>query len=374
MARWLRRLLISIAAIVLFVALVPLAGLGYGFLATDAVELPRRQPAEPGPAADIADRLKREIAHYGRPEESTFLTYPEWAIVYAAREYAEFVDRQLPTRFPYWAYAGRFWQDYALMIRASRAYPFNAQNHLMLVVIGTSHTIELAIQFLYENTVGRLTETASSGEATPEDRYQAGAAAQYAAFLDQVPWYRFPYAEKRGGLWAAEPAAGTAAIRSWERKLGFGAAYSIKQAYAALIASGLSATSDAALLDIHVWATGPVAQAIDGEPDTVLTRDLGADGAVFVTKRYQVFTEMIPRLIARGVRFVEIGGNRLIFATMLAEAEVGLPEGAQPLFSYALPARPEIRRIGLALPVRGLHEALPALFAGGARLEHVYDY
>jgi hypothetical protein len=372
--KWLRRLLIALLALVLFVVLIPLAGLAYGFLTTDDVSLARPQPAEAGASDATAEELRREIPNYARPEESTFLTYPEWAIVYAAREYAEFVDREFPSRFPYWAYAGRFWQDYALMIRASREYPFNFDNHLMLVVIGTSHTIELAIQSIYENTVGRLTEAAAFWEEVPEDRYQAEAAAEYAAFLDQVPWYRFPYAEKRAGLWAVETAGGAAAIRSWERKLGFGAAYSIKQGYAALIASGLSAAADPALLDIHVWATGPVMDAIADEPDTTLTRDFGAGGAAFVTQRYQVFTEMIPRLIERGVRFVEIGGNRLIFATLLAEDDVILPETGQVLFSYPLPARPELRRIGFALPVAELHEALPAFDKAGAELEHVYDY
>jgi hypothetical protein len=190
--KWLRRLLIALLALVPFVVLIPLAGLAYGFLTTDDVSLARPQPAEAGASDATAEELRREIPNYARPEESTFLTYPEWAIVYAAREYAEFVDREFPSRFPYWAYAGRFWQDYALMIRASREYPFNFDNHLMLVVIGTSHTIELAIQSIYENTVGRLTEAAAFWEEVPEDRYQAEAAAEYAAFLDQVPWYRFP--------------------------------------------------------------------------------------------------------------------------------------------------------------------------------------
>ena len=42
---------------------------------------------------------------------------------------------------------------------------------------------------------------------------------------------------------------------------------------------------------------------------------MSAEGTVFVTKRYQVFTDMIPRLIAKGVSFVEIGGNDEILVT-----------------------------------------------------------
>lgn len=376
MWRFLRFLLKTVLVVVVVVVLIPVAGLAYGFLTTDSVELrPYRPPtAEAGPSPQVAASLLVEIPGYRRAEESTFLTYPEWAIVYAAREYAELVSRAFPSAFPYWAYTGRFWQDYALMIRASSAYPFNFENHLMLTVIGTSQTVENGVQSLYENIVGRITEAFAGYEQVPEDEYQARAAADYAAFLDQVPWYEFPYAEKRAGLLAAGTAAGLASVRSWERKAGFGLAYSVKQAYAGLIRQGLSATSDPALLDIYVWATGPVADAIEGEADTTLERDLGADGAVFRTARYQVFTEMVPRLVERGVRFVEIGGNRLIFLTVLYEEDLAAPEGAQLLFDYPLPARREVRRAGLALEVASLHEVLPALAAGGAVLEHVYDY
>ena len=373
MLKWVRRLLVALVAIVAIVAAVPIVGLGYGYLTTAPVAVSPSAPADDG-AAQIAARLAAEIDGYKRPEEPTFLTYPEWAIVYAAREYAGLVENASPRTFPYWAYIGRFWQDYALMIRATADYGFNFQNHLMLMVIGISHTVEHAVQWSYENTIGWLTEFAAMFQPVPEDKYQARVAAEYAAFLDQVPWYRFPYAEKRAGLWDAEPATGFAAVRSWERKLGFGLAYSIKQGYADLIKSGLDATSEAALLDIHVWAKGPVAGAIAGEPDTELEQDLGADGAVFVTRRYQVFTDMIPRLIQRGVHFVEIGGNRLIFLTVTASEAIDAPDRTQTVFDYALPADRSTRRIGLIVPVGELHTALPALAQAGAVLEHVYDY
>ncbi|MBO6718745.1 MAG: hypothetical protein JJ913_12375 [Rhizobiaceae bacterium] len=373
MWRWLRRLIVAIVAIVLIAVAIPAIGLAYGFLTSDPVVIERPEPPR-GEALAISGRLAAEIEGYKRAEESTFLTYPEWSIVYAAREYAGSVGRELPSSFPYWAYVGRFWQDYALMIRATEAYPFNFQNHLMLMVIGVSHTVEHAVQWAYENTIGRLTELAASWQPTPEDGYQAAVAAEYAAFLDQVPWYRFPYAERRGGLWDVEPARGWTSIRSWERKLGFGIAYSIKQGYADLIKSGLDATSDAALLDIHVWAQGPVEIAIAGEADTRLVRDLGADGAVFVTQRYQVFTDMIPRLVEKGVRFVEIGGNRLIFLTVLSGGSLPLPDAAEPVLDYQLPASAEVRRTGIAVPVARLHEFLPFLEQNGAKLEHVYDY
>jgi len=372
--RWLWRLVKLAVWLVVIVVLIPVLGLAYGFLTTTAPDTtPLPGVADGTPPKPLADALRAEIPGYQRPEESTYLTYPEWAIVYAAREYAGYVGGNQPSGFPYWSYIGRFWQDYATVIRASSAYPFNFQNHQMLAVIGTSHTVEHAIQWAYENTVGRVTELAA-GRRTAADDYQARVAADYAAFLDQVPWYEFPYAEKRAGLLAVQPAAGDGSVRPGERKLAFGLAYTIKQAYAGLIRSALAATSDPAFLDIHVWAKGPVAEATRNEPDTALERDFGANGAVFVTRRYQVFTEMIPRLIDRGVSFVEIGGNDEIMVTVLSADAVAIPEGARELFAYPLPADPDRRRTGMVVAVRRLHTVLPALAGAGATLEHVYDY
>ncbi len=262
--RLLKRIVKAILWLVVIVVLIPVLGLAYGFLTTPSLDrspLPGVADGAPPPA--LATQLRATIPGYQRPEESTFLTYPEWAIVYAAREYAGFVDKDQPSGFPYFAYIGRFWQDYATVIRASSGHDFNFANHQMLVVIGTSHTIEHALQWAYENTVGRITE-AMAGRRTAADIYQARVAADYAAFLDQVPWYQFPYADKRQGLFAVRPAPGDSAVRTSERKLAFGFADTIKQGYADLIKSALAATSDPAALDIHVWAKGPVGEATRG--------------------------------------------------------------------------------------------------------------
>ncbi|MEX0404768.1 hypothetical protein ABGN05_03720 [Aquibium sp. LZ166] len=374
MLRILWRIVRAILIVVAVVVAIPVLGFAYGWFTTSPPPpiADTGTPVEAPP--ETSAEIRRKIPGYQRPEESTFLTYPEWSIVYAAREYADFVSERSESDFPYWSTIGRFWQDYAMVVRATEDYPFNSQNHVMLVVIGTSHTVEHAIQSVWENTVGRLTEWAAGWEKTPQDVYQAEVAGEYAAFLDQTPWYRFPYAEKRAGLWRLPNADGIATLRSRERKLAFGLAYTIKQAYADLITAGLAATTDPAFLDIHVWAQGPVAEAIGGEPDTKLEMDLGDAGAVFVTRRYQVFTDMIPRLIEKGIRFVEIGGNDLVFITVLSNDAIGMPEGTSELFAYQVPADPTLRRTGIVASVPRLHKVLPAIMRDGVRLEHVYDY
>ena len=369
--RWLKRLVKTILWLVAIALLAPIAGLAYGFLTTSSPE-PLAGVAEGAPPKALADKVRAEIPDYQRPRQATFLAYPEWATVHAARDYASFVAKDQPSDFPYWSYIGGYWQDHAAILRASSAERFDYEDQLMPLVTGTGYTIGNALQWAYENTVGRITE-ATAGKRTAADIHQAKAAADYAGFVAQTPWYQFPYAEKRAGLFAVQPAADDGAVRSGERKLAFGFADTVKQGSAWL--TGLfTAPSDPASFDIHVWAKGPVGEATREEADTLLERDFGADGTIFITRRGQQFTDMIPRLIDKGISFVEIGGNNEIMVTVLSSNEITEPAGARVLFSQPIPVDPATRRTGLIVAVRKLHIVLPALFEAGARLEHVYGY
>ncbi|MET3518484.1 hypothetical protein [Mesorhizobium abyssinicae] len=366
--RWLRRIVKTILWLAVIIVLIPVAGLGYGFLTTSSLT-PLEGVADGAPPNPLAKKVRAEIPGYQQPRQATYLAYPYWTVVYAAHDYAGFVAKDQPSGFPYWSYIGRFWQGYATMIRASSGSEFNVADHRTQVVIGIGQTVELALQWAYENTVGRITE-AIAGRRTATDGYQARMANEYAGFLDRAPWYQFPYAEKRAGLFGVQPAPGDGAVRSGERKLAFGLADTVKQVYAGFVSATLAPASDPA--GIHVWAKGPVGEATRTEPDTLLERDFGSDGTVFVTGDGQL-SEMIPRLIDKGVSFVEIGGNDEIMLTVLSPAEIAMPEGTRALFSYPLPTDPDTRRTGLTVAVRKLHVALPALIKAGARLEHVYD-
>lgn len=368
--RWLKRLVKTVLWLVVIAVLTPIVGLAYGFLTTSSPK-PPAGIAEGAPPKALADKVRTEIPFYKRPQQATFLAYPEQAIVHAARDYAGFVAKDQPSGFPYWSYVANYWQDHAAILRASSAETFNYDDQLMPLVTGTGYTLGYALQWAYENTVGRITE-ATAGKRTAADIYQAKAAADYAGFIAGTPWYEFPYAEKRAGLFAVQPGPSDGAVRSGERKLAFGLTDTVKQGSAYL--TGLFIPpSDPASLDIHVWAKGPVGEATREEADTLLERDYGADGTIFITRRGQPFTDMIPRLIDKGVSFVEIGGNDEIMVSMLSTAELPPAEGASVLFSQAIPADSDTRRTGLVVAVRKLHLVLPALLKAGARLEHVYD-
>jgi hypothetical protein len=112
-----------------------------------------------------------------RGVEQTLLTYPEWFLVFSPHEYGEFIAANEPSRFPYYGHIGQFWQSYKAVFDETqrRGLDLNPGYHLMIMVIGTSTTVEYAIKSAYELLVGRLAAS-TAGKTTPEDTHAAAVA------------------------------------------------------------------------------------------------------------------------------------------------------------------------------------------------------
>src|SRR6266545_2140813 len=61
----------------------------------------RADPKVVSAAAAERKKLTADIKGYARPEESTYLTYPEWYIVWSYQEKADYQEKHLPSGFPY---------------------------------------------------------------------------------------------------------------------------------------------------------------------------------------------------------------------------------------------------------------------------------
>ena len=367
MLRWVRRLIGALAAAALVLATIPPLGLAYGFLTTGPARLASPAPTAPQPNAEVAARLAG-AGGYKRRDNAPFRSYLSWWPVFAARDYAALTERELPQNFPYWAYVGRFWQDYALMIRVARGSPFTQRDHLPLMQTGIGLTVNHIAQWTYENTAGRISAAIAGAQPVEQDAYLARSAAAHAAFLSHSRWFDYDYGAVRAGLWATKDAPDIAMLRSWERKLAFGLAYTAQQVVAALFR-----TEPVSQPELNIWAQGPVAEAIGPERDISIIQDLTPHGAHLVTRLTGAdLDRLIIRLALRGVRFAEIAGIRTTFLTVTSGREVAAPEGTQIIFGYPLPAEPARQRVGMAINVALLHEVLPALAAQGAEIEHIY--
>lgn len=321
-----------------------------------------------GPVTPEADR---------RGEDQTFLTYPEWFLVYSPDEYADFLaDDRPPSEFPYLGHLRQFWQAYrALAERTSQSYPFNGEYHTMIGVIGVSTSVEYGIKAAYELMVGRLTEATRGPRPTAEDLLSAEVARDYVAFLDRQPWYEYDYGARLRQLWTDTPWTGPDLLRKWERRYFLTSEFAAKALYAKLIGWGAASSFDKPKPETVALVSG----LPDGAPLPADVRlvERRADGLLLALPRYQPFTAASLSLAKRGGRFIEIAGNReAILVTALAPSDWTPPAGwpHELLFRQPVLTRPAQHRIAVAVPVAELSPLVERLATEPLALEHVYDY
>ncbi|HEU5318544.1 MAG TPA: hypothetical protein VFX49_20690 [Chloroflexota bacterium] len=330
--------------------------------------------AAAGPVGPFADPA---LAPSVREEASTYLTFPEWYIVYSAQDYSAALANAPPSAYPYWPSVGQYWCSYHVVAQwAQRRYPFSFDNHLMLAVIGVSYTGEYGLKGLYEATVGRATEWLSAGGDTDEDRFNARLWRDYGASLDEEVWYDFPFWDRLGALWRETSLWGPHPIRKWERKLVLSAEYAVKSGYAWLIGTAArSMYSDYDETTLTWTDTLPPGTAVAGARSV---RSVDSSSELVALPRFREFDRAVVGLARAGVRFRAFAGNDEVLLTAIAPAAwiVGRVEGegAQLLFEQAALTDASLKRIALNVPVAALHRVLPALEAEGVRLEHLYDY
>jgi len=312
-----------------------------------------------------------------RGGDQTFLTFPEWFLVYSPDEYAAFVKEHPPSEFPLFGHLRQFWSSYRTVYGATRRdYPLNAEYHVMIAVIGVSTTVEYALRSAYENTLGRASEVTAAYGTTDEDRLAARVAQEYVDFIRDRPWYQFDFVTPLRTLWRDTPAWGAGPLRKWERRYALTSEWLAKAAYARLVGQGSQAaygaeeTTTAVVLD-------RVPDGIEAELPRLRVLERHPDGRALVTlPRYDDFKDHAAALARRGASFVEIAGNRgPILVTALVPSGWTPPvSGASALFSQPILTRPGRQRVAVTVPVGALAELLRVLEREGHTLEHVYDY
>ena len=241
----------------------------------------------------------------------------------------------------------------------------------MLYIIGVSFAAEMGVKGVYELTIGRLTEWVRGNERTPEDRFALQVADDYAKFLQQTPWYAYPFGATLSRFWSEVPWREGSMVRKIERRVSLTLEYGVKALYAKALGA-LAGVAPAATrirsvvrgLDESDLAADPRIQRIEAR----------ADGTVVIeTPRYRELTEILGGLASRGRDAVEIAGNDDIFVTLLMPPGASAPQG-ELLITVPQRARPGWQRHGVAVKVGALAQMMRSLGASGGQFEHAYDY
>lgn len=304
-----------------------------------------------------------------RAEANSYLTYPEWHIVYAYEGLANVLKSGDEHEFGYTRSVLGFWSSFCALNReADRHGGADVATRRTIHVIGVSFTLEMGMKALYEETLGRLFALARGSEKSPQDRYSAEMAEDYGRFLHQTPWYKYDFDGSVTKLWN-EPVT---SLRSWERRLALGGEWKAKAAYADVIAGAVAATGQAQLT-IRSHVSGVPAAELDAIDGVTVVEDRGADGILIETPRYRAFTVILQAIAERKGSILEIAGNDDIMVSAIGPAAPS-QLGHATLISDINRDGFSGRRLLLQTKVSDLPALFDELRVANLQLEHVYDY
>ncbi len=308
--------------------------------------------------------------NYRRLVTSTYLTYPEWYIVYSSQEYADQLKTKLPSHFPYFSSIAQYWWGYGAVNKITKNnYPADGGDHLMLAVIGTSYSLENLIKGLYENSIGKTTEVLSGNQQTEEDRYAQKVAEEYANYIPEYPWYDFSYMKSLGGLWTQTSFFGPHMVRKVERKFILSVEYSVKAVYSSIVQVGSHLTYGT--VDPNVYG---LASNVPHNQHIKRVKTINGKEIVSLPSE-QGFTDAVTKLTNSGMQFNDIAGNNEILVTAVAPRTWKFNnQNGQLIFTVNILTQPKLHRLAIRVPVKSLLKTLRYLQQHKIKIEHVYAY
>jgi hypothetical protein len=310
-----------------------------------------------------------------RPLEDTYYTYPEWFIVWSYEERANFLEEsRLPSAFPYFGSIYQYWHSYCFVCSLTHSRKqFDFGDHLMLVVIGTSFSVEYAVRGAYENTVGRITEWMSGNGLTDEDAYASRVARDYANFVKVRPFYEFHFARALKGLWTETSFWGPHALRKFERKGIFTLDYGLQSIYSEILQLASHLTYGVEPTETYATIDNASESLFREFPHLRKVKELGHGTYLVSIPRYQEFTELAISMARKNVHFDQVAGNSVIVLSAIAQGwRYNTPE-ERLLFIDKVLSR-DAQRVVIECRVNDLQVVLNDIASRGYLVEHVYDY
>ena len=325
----------------------------------------RHDPSEPTYNSIIKDEK------WLRTEANSYLTYPEWHIVYAYEGLAKILEKNDEHGFDYFESIRGFWLSFCSLNKVANKHgggDFNTRGTVH--TIGVSFTLEMVMKALYEETIGRLFAIFRGNQKSPQDIYSAQMAADYANFLQQVPWYKYDFDKATAQLWENPTSS---FLRGWVRRLALGGEWKEKASYAQVIAKAVEAAGQAPLRIRSVISNISLynLKAIEG----IDVIEQTGQSIIIETPRYRKFTRILQKLTKANAVINEIAGNDDIMLSSVGnpKSKVFQPKNAI-LISRLTRDGYDSERFLLSLKVNNLNYVLEELYSEGLEIEHIYDY
>ncbi len=300
-----------------------------------------------------------------RDESATYLTYPEWHIVFAYDDYAKVLETGNPHEFGYWRSISGFWSALCNLTETADNHGGAPETKNMVYVIGVSFTAELLAKAAYEETIGRFFTWVGGRSAS--DKASAQMARDYAEFLHQIPWYKYDFPSDIAELKAIGPET----LRDRERQFALGLEFGAKAQYAKAIAKAVETTGQAKLT-IRSIVNNLTVEELRGIDGVTVIRAT-PDGTEIDTPRYAAFTDILRQIAAKGGRISEIAGNDEIMITITGFDRPDILADLPVLATLQRQGYDDLRWL-VDVQLTDLHTVIRALEGTDATLEHIFDY
>ncbi|MEY3048777.1 MAG: hypothetical protein RL365_815 [Bacteroidota bacterium] len=307
-----------------------------------------------------------------RLADQTFLTFPEWFLVYSPEEQAEFFRKEPSTNYSYQSQVNQFWDSYNILNKHLEGkYPYNEEYNTMIGVIGVSTELEYNMKSWYEMVIGRATQTAS---LTDEDLFTQKYTSEYANFLNTAAWYDFDYNEQLKDLWTETSFFGWNMHRKLERKYLLTSEFLIKIAYAELIKYG-SQSMYGEIPTTTVVVTDSLTDLMKKNA-TIDVLSSSEDGHVIRIPRYTAFMYTATEIALEDVNIIEVAGNKsAILTTVIAPTNQNFdPKTCRALFAQKLANNNDFHRVAICTPIDQLCAFIRFCEKNGIEIEHIYDF
>ena len=304
-----------------------------------------------------------------RSADQTYLTYPEWFLVFSPEEYAYYLKAHPSYTFDYMGHIEEFWSAYAAMYKKTleKKYPFNTGYHVMIMTIGVSTTFEYLVKYFYGHTIGQFVALTQTHDRVSEQNYGAQVAQEYVDFIKNQPWYEFDFEKRFVGIYTENSFFGKDFLRKMERKEALSIEYGAKYLYAKVIAYFTEVGYKKAL---------PLTQVVLVKQKQTITKEF---------PRYDKFKDVSLEYAKQGYDFKAIAGNdansSILYSLLGTKEDISSFECLlrQPITSNKVYERCindiEIKRLAAFLREKNLQITdgfLPS--QGSVKLEHIFDF
>lgn len=298
-----------------------------------------------------------------RDHSQTFLTFPEWYLVFSPKEYADFTKVNVSNNFTYFGHIKQFWESYYKIILKTKNDKINYEYHTMILVIGISTTVEYLFRGLYEYTVGNFSYWITG--RVPEDDFTATYAKEYVEFINITPWYEFDFDKKIKELYTNE--INEFSFRTLERRFILSLELMIKSVYGKIIKKATKTTFGNADLMTSVI----VDQKLDLESSNIKFSAKIGEYYLYEFPRYDPFRESVISVKDQNFNFIEIAGNNMNILISVLSRDISHYKNYDIFFKQKILTKKGLTRLLLIVPISELkffvrsHES---------ELEHIFDY